>query len=80
MRMGEINTVFDKLKGQIPLQTIAHYGKIKPEKLTKINILHIAINYIRALEDILDTGELDASIYHENLLQNPFKVFFFFLT
>lgn len=69
MRMGEINTAFDKLKDKIPLPKI---GKVKCEKLTKINILHIAINYIRALEDILETGELAASIYPEKLIVNPF--------
>ena len=69
MRMGEINTAFDKLKEKIPLPKI---GKVKCEKLTKINILHIAINYIRALEDILETGELAASIYPEKLILNPF--------
>ena len=60
---------FDKLKDKIPLPKI---GKIKCEKLTKINILHIAINYIRTLEDILETGELAAPIYPEKLIINPF--------
>ena len=64
MRMGEINTAFDKLKDKIPLPAVGgncssmNGGKMKIEKLTKINILHIAINYIRTLEDILDTGEI----------------------
>ena len=76
LRMGEINTAFDQLKEKIPLPALGGVNnKIqKCEKLTKINILHIAINYIRALEDILETGEMEASIYPERLVRNPFIV------
>ena len=72
MRMGEINYAFESLKDKIPLPNVGS-GKPKCEKLTKINVLHIAINYIRTLEDILETGELDAKIYHEKLIRNPFQ-------
>ena len=43
-RQGEINTGFDKLRERIP-----HPGPSggKCEKLRKIDILHVAINYIR---------------------------------
>ena len=43
-RQGEINTSFDKLREKIP-----HPGPTngKCEKLRKIDILHVAINYIR---------------------------------
>merc|ERR1719245_430095 len=54
-RQGEINTGFDKLREKIP-----HPGPSngKCEKLRKIDILHVAIEYIRALESLLDTGEV----------------------
>merc|ERR1719510_434408 len=54
-RQGEINTGFDKLREKIP-----HPGPSngKCEKLRKIDILHVAIEYIRALENLLDTGEV----------------------
>merc|ERR1711899_695533 len=45
-RMGEINTAFEKLREKIPTPIQAKNAKL--EKLTKINILHVAINYIRA--------------------------------
>ena len=43
-RQGEINTGFDKLREKIP-----HPGPSngKCEKLRKIDILHVAIEYIR---------------------------------
>merc|ERR1711910_83852 len=61
-RMGEINTAFEHLKEKIPTPLVVSDATIKPcsnerrnrcEKMTKINVLHIAINYIRALESIL---------------------------
>ena len=42
------------------------------EKLTKINILHVAINYIRALESILDTGDAGVQIYGTSIVQSPY--------
>ena len=42
------------------------------EKLTKINILHVAINYIRALESILDTGDAGVQIYGTSVVQSPY--------
>jgi len=71
MRMGEINVAYDRLKDTIPLPS-ASAGKQKCEKLTKINLLHIAINYIRTLQDILDTGDADIDIIPEKLILNPF--------
>merc|ERR1719270_895171 len=58
-RQGEINTSFDKLREKIP-----HPGPSngKCEKLRKIDILHVAINYIRALENILESG--DPGVHH----------------
>ena len=70
-RMGEINTAFEKLKEKIPLPSVG-LGRQKCEKLTKINMLHIAINYIRTLEDILENGEEDVDICPEKLIKNPF--------
>ena len=72
MRMGEINSAFEKLKEKIPLPTVG-LGRQKCEKLTKINLLHIAINYIRTLEDILETGEAEVDIFPEKLILNPFQ-------
>lgn len=73
-RMGEINTAFDKLKEKIPsLAIIAkdnHHSRC--EKMTKINILHVAINYIRALENILDTGDAGVNVYGTAVVQSPF--------
>jgi hypothetical protein len=42
------------------------------EKLTKINILHVTINYIRALQSILDTGDAGVQIYGTSVVQSPF--------
>ena len=72
MRMGEINVAFEKLKEKIPLPSVG-LGRQKCEKLTKINLLHIAINYIRTLEDILESGEEGVDIYPEKLILNPFQ-------
>ena len=72
MRMGEINSAFEKLKEKIPLPTVG-LGRQKCEKLTKINLLHIAINYIRTLEDILETGRTEVDIFPEKLILNPFQ-------
>merc|ERR1719367_2296895 len=44
LRMGEINVAFEKLRDKLP-NPMAQAAKC--EKLTKINILHVAINYIR---------------------------------
>jgi len=73
MRMGEINVAYDRLKDTIPLPTVGvGVGKPKCDKLTKINLLHIAINYIRTLQDILESGEGDIDIVPEKLILNPF--------
>lgn len=69
-RMGEINVAFDKLKDKIPTPIIT--GKGRCEKLTKINVLHVAINYIRALENILDTGDAGVNVYGTSIVQSPF--------
>jgi hypothetical protein len=60
MRMGEINTAFESLREKIPTPLSTSKGRC--EKLTKINILHVAINYIRALESILDTGDAGVQV------------------
>ena len=39
--------------------------------MTKINVLHVAINYIRALESILDTGDAGIHIYGTSVVQSP---------
>ena len=71
--MGEINVAYDRLKDTIPLPTVGvGVGKPKCDKLTKINLLHIAINYIRTLQDILESGEGDIDIVPEKLILNPF--------
>ena len=41
------------------------------EKLTKINILHVTINYIRALESIIDTGDAGVQVYGTSIVQSP---------
>ena len=75
MRMGEINVAYDRLKDTIPLPSgpSLGIGKGKCEKLTKINLLHIAINYIRTLQRILDSGEEMVDIVPEKLILNPFR-------
>ena len=75
MRMGEINVAYDRLKDTIPLPSgpSLGIGKGKCEKLTKINLLHIAINYIRTLQRILDSGEGGVDILPEQLILNPFR-------
>ena len=40
--------------------------------MTKINILHVAINFIRALESILDTGDAGIQIYGTSIVQSPY--------
>merc|ERR1719486_1564501 len=39
--------------------------------MTKINILHVAINYIRALESIIDTGDAGVHVYGTSVVQSP---------
>ena len=39
--------------------------------MTKINVLHVAINYIRALESILETGDAGIHIYGTSVVQSP---------
>ncbi len=72
-RMGEINNAFDLLKSKIPelsnLGRQASNGKC--EKMTKINVLHVAINYIRALENILDTGDAGVNVFGTAVVQSP---------
>ena len=48
---------------QIPNPVLSGRGKC--EKLTKINILHVTINYIRAMENILTTGDSGVHSYSE---------------
>jgi len=72
MRMGELNVAYDKLKEIVPLPSVG-LGRQKCEKLTKINLLHIAINYIHTLEDILESGEEGVDIFPEKLILNPFR-------
>lgn len=69
-RMGEINTAFEKLREKVPTPLVT--GKGRCEKMTKINILHVAISYIRALENLLDTGEVGVQEYGTSLIQSPF--------
>ena len=47
------------------------YSIFRCEKMTKINVLHVAINYIRALESILDTGDAGIHIYGTSVVQSP---------
>ena len=70
MRLGEINTAFESLREKIPTPLAANKGRC--EKLTKINILHVAINYIRALESILDTGDAGIQVYGTSVVRSPF--------
>ena len=69
MRMGEINTAFENLREKIPTPLASNKGRC--EKLTKINILHVAINYIRALESILDTGDAGVQVYGTSIVRSP---------
>merc|ERR1711899_534764 len=68
-RMGEINQGFEKLRAKIP--TPIQVQNAKCEKMTKINVLHVAINYVRALESILDTGDAGIHIYGTSVVQSP---------
>jgi len=68
MRMGEINIAFEKLREKIPQsESTPNVGKC--EKLTKINILHVAINYIKALESILNTGEAGVQVFGTSVIR-----------
>ena len=71
LRMGEINTAFEKLRDKLP-NPMQQAGKSKCEKLTKINILHVAINYIRAMENLLETGDSGVASFSE-MTKNPLR-------
>jgi hypothetical protein len=47
-------------------------GRGKCEKLTKINILHVTINYIRAMENLLATGDSGINSFSE-MVRNPIR-------
>ncbi len=69
-RMGEINNAFDVLKDKIPvLSNLPSSSSGRCEKMTKINVLHVAINYIRALENILDTGDAGVNVFGTAVVQ-----------
>jgi bHLH factor len=70
LRMGEINTAFENLREKLP--NPVQSGKGKCEKLTKINILHVAINYIRAMENLLETGDSGIRSFSE-MTKNPLR-------
>ena len=80
-RMGEINNAFEHLKEKIPTPLVTtdstkscngtEKRNNRCEKMTKINVLHIAINYIRALESILDTGDAGTQVYGTSIVQSP---------
>jgi bHLH factor len=70
-RMGEINVAFEILREKIP-SPISLKREGKCEKLTKINILHIAINYIRAMENLLETGDSGVNSFKE-MVKNPIR-------
>ena len=69
-RMGEINNAFERLRDKIPNPVLSGRGKC--EKLTKINILHVTINYIRAMENLLATGDSGVRSYSE-MVRNPIR-------
>merc|ERR1719347_1191961 len=71
-RQGVINTGFDKLREVIP-----HPGPSsgKCEKLRKIDILHVAISYIRALENILEKGDAGVNEFANSLFAVTSKEF-----
>jgi len=69
-RMGEINNAFERLRDRIPNPVLAGRGRC--EKLTKINILHVTINYIRAMENLLSTGDSGVTSYGE-MVRNPIR-------
>jgi len=69
-RMGEINVAYEVLRAKIPTPAQPRNAS-RCEKLTKINILHVAINYIRALESILETGDAGIQVYGTSVVQSP---------
>ena len=69
MRMGEINNAFDLLKDKIPALATTKKGNC--EKMTKINVLHVAIGYIKALESILENGDAGVQEYGTAVVQSP---------
>ena len=71
LRIGEINVGFENLQDKLP-NPMAQVGKAKCEKLTKINILHVAINYIRAMENLLETGDSGVASFSE-MTKNPLR-------
>jgi len=70
LRMGEINTAFENLREKLP--NPVQSGKGKCEKLTKINILHVTINYIRAMENLLETGDSGVRSFSD-MVKNPLR-------
>ncbi len=64
MRQGEINKGFDVLRERIPHPVLS---KGRCEKLRKIDILHVAISYIRALENILESGDAGINEFANSL-------------
>ena len=71
LRMSEINVAFEKLRDKLP-NPMEQAGKAKCEKLTKINILHVTINYIRAMENLLETGDSGVASFSE-MTKNPLR-------
>ena len=82
-RAEKIDTAFAHLRDKIqtPLVTcgssnvkLASGGKTERtwgEKMTRVNVLHTAINYIHALENILDTGNAGTNAYGTLPIQSP---------
>lgn len=71
IRMGEINTAFENLRQKIPQSESSTSNRGKSEKLTKINVLHVAINYIKAMENIINTGEPGVQVFGTSVIRSP---------
>lgn len=63
-RVKQVNNGFANLRQHIPsdvVTALTHGGRGASKKLSKVDTLRMAVEYIRRLQDLLDDGELDAS-------------------
>lgn len=63
-RVKQVNNGFANLRQHIPsdvINALTHGGRGASKKLSKVDTLRLAVEYIRRLKDILDDGETDTS-------------------
>lgn len=63
-RVKQVNNGFANLRQHIPsdvINALTHGGRGASKKLSKVDTLRLAVEYIRRLQDLLDDPETDAS-------------------